>query len=168
MVDRSATWATEASSGYEEKILSPGLKINVELDPATVGGEIEGHLLASLGGHAAQGDRARFGVIARDEDARLLGGLIGSTSYGWLLVKMLWVTEAARGCGLGSRMMEKAEDEALSRGCHGAWLDTSSDRARGFYERLDYEPFGILENMDDEPPEGHRRFFMRKRLTRQH
>jgi GNAT superfamily N-acetyltransferase len=165
VVDRSATWATEASSGYEEKILSPGLKINVELDPATVGGEIEGHLLASLGGHAAQGDRARFGVIARDEDARLLGGLIGSTSYGWLLIKMLWVAEAARGQGLGTRLMKTAEATALARGCHGAWLDTSGLRAAAFYCSLGYRPFGTLENRRGEQPEGHRRFFLCKRLN---
>ena len=149
-------------------VRSPDIAITLEPDLGDLAAEIERNLLASLAASASKGGYAPLALAARDRDGTLLGGLVGSTSYGWLLVKMLWVTEAARGCGLGARMMEKAEDEALSRGCHGAWLDTSSDRARGFYERLGYEPFGALENKDGEPPEGHRRFFMRKRLTRQH
>ena len=141
--------------------------ITLASNPGDLAAAIECNLLASLAASAPQGGYAPLALAARDRDGTLLGGLVGSTSYGWLLIKMLWVMESARGGGLGARMMEMAEDDALSRGCHGAWLDTSSDRARGFYERLGYEPFGILENKDGESPEGHRRFFMRKRLTRQ-
>jgi GNAT superfamily N-acetyltransferase len=148
-------------------VRNPDVTITLASNPGDLVVAIERNLLASLAAAAPQSGYAPLALVARGRDGTLLGGLVGSTSYGWLLIKMLWVTEAARGCGLGTRMMEIAEDAALSRGCHGAWLDTSSDRARGFYERLGYEPFGILENMDDEPPEGHRRFFMHKRLTRQ-
>jgi GNAT superfamily N-acetyltransferase len=40
----------------------------------------------------------------------------------------------------------KAEQEALSRGCHSAWLDTFEFQARGFYERMGYECFGALSD----------------------
>jgi GNAT superfamily N-acetyltransferase len=140
------------------------LRISLEPSPATVAGEIERRLLASLGHGAEPGDYAELGVIARDENGSLVSGLIGSTSHGWLLVKMLWVAEAVRGRGLGSRLMASAETAALARGCHGAWLDTSSARAETFYRKRGYRPFGMLENRQGEQPEGHRRFFLCKRL----
>jgi predicted N-acetyltransferase YhbS len=95
----------------------------------------------------------------------LIGGLVGSTSYGWLLVKMLWVAEGERGRGQGTRLMAQAEAAARLRGCHGAWLDTSSARAERFYARLGYAPFGALRNEVGEHPQGHRRAFLAKRLT---
>jgi hypothetical protein len=41
-------------------------------------------------------------------------------------------------------MLLQAEQEAKARGCRGAWLDTYSFQARGFYERLGYAVFGAL------------------------
>ena len=88
------------------------------------------------------------------------GGLSGNISYGWLFIDTLWVAEEARSQGQGRGLMLAAEEEAESRGCHRAWLDTFSFQARAFYEKLGYAVFGELE---DYPP-GHRRFFMRKAL----
>jgi GNAT superfamily N-acetyltransferase len=82
----------------------------------------------------------------------MIGGLIGSTSYGWLLVKMLWVAEELRGHGLETQLMVEAEAAAWSRGCHGAWLDTSNGRAERFDIRLGYKLFGVLPNRSGEEP----------------
>jgi hypothetical protein len=60
--------------------------------------------------------------------------------------------------------MRLAEEEVLSRGCHGAWLDTSSQRARNFDAKLGYEIFGTLENREGEKPQGHARSFLYKRF----
>lgn len=46
-------------------------------------------------------------------------------------------------------MLLQAEQEAIARGCRGAWLDTYSFQARGFYERLGYAVFGILDHDGD-------------------
>ena len=43
--------------------------------------------------------------------------------------------------------MNDAEREAIRRGCRGAWLDTYSFQARGFYERLGYTIFGTIDNI---------------------
>jgi GNAT superfamily N-acetyltransferase len=59
---------------------------------------------------------------------------------------MLWVDGVVRGLGLRTQLMVTAETVALSRGCHGAWLDTSSARAEAFYRKLGYRAFGTLEN----------------------
>jgi len=141
------------------------IRLTVEADPDAFAEEIEARLLASLRQNIPASDYAPFGIVARNAEGVILGGLIGGTSYGWLLVKMMWVAGDARGQGLGTRIMNLAEDVVRRRGCHGAWLDTSSRRARRFYEKLGYEAFGILENRDGERPAGHARFFLSKRFS---
>ncbi len=127
--------------------------------------EIEARLTDALRANTPPSDVAPLTAVARDRTGKLIAGLTGTTAYGWLLVKALWVVESERGRGLGARMMAVAEAQAAARGCHHAWLDTSSARAEDFYRRLGYEPFGALQNGDADFPRSHRRAFMAKRLT---
>lgn len=98
-------------------------------------------------------------TLVRDADV-IQGGLWGTTYWGWLQVEMLFVPEALRGQGLGGRLLALAEEEAVRRGCHGAWLETMSFLDPGFYERRGYRIFATLEDY----PLGHRRLFLRRRL----
>jgi predicted N-acetyltransferase YhbS len=142
--------------------------INITLEEDSSGvlaDEVERRLLDALRQNLPPSDGKPLTLVARDLQGGMTGGLVGSTSYGWLLVTMLWVAEALRGQGLGARLMAEAETIARSRGCHGAWLDTSSARAERFYTRLGYEPFAVLMNGPGEQPQGHRRAFLAKRLT---
>jgi len=141
------------------------IRITAEFNPESFEGEIETRLLASLRRNVPASDYASFGILARNRDGEIVGGLVGGTSYGWLLIKMLWVADDVRNLGLGTRIMRLAEETALRQGCHGAWLDTSSARARAFYEKLGYGVFGLLENREGEQPQGHARFFLYKRLS---
>ena len=100
-------------------------------------------------------------VELRNADDAVVGGLWGATAYGWLFVQLLAVPEEFRGGGVGRRLMIAAEEEAVKRGCHSAWLDTFEFQSRGFYERLGYSCFATLP----EYPKGYSRYFMRKQLT---
>jgi GNAT superfamily N-acetyltransferase len=111
--------------------------------------------------HAGPSDWRALAVLARDPaTGRTLGGLCGGSYAGWLFVELLWLPEALRHGGVGTRLMRAAEAEAARRGCLGVWLDTYSFQARGFYEKLGYALFGTL---DDCPP-GFQRFYLFKRL----
>ena len=99
-------------------------------------------------------------VLARDQQAALVAGAVGTTSWNWLHIGLLWVSESLRHTGLGSRLISEIEHAAAQRGCTRAHLDTFSYQARPFYERHGYRVFGTLE---DYPP-GHQRFFMEKEL----
>lgn len=105
-------------------------------------------------------DERDLTVVIREGD-RMLGGLLGRTVQGWLYIGELAVAEELRGQGYGRKLVEEAERLALERGCHGAWLNTHSFQAPGFYEKLGYQRFGTL---DDFPP-GEQRLFYRKRLA---
>jgi GNAT superfamily N-acetyltransferase len=106
-------------------------------------------------------ERETLAVLIRDpDDDVVLGGLWGRTAWGWLTIEILFVPEPLRGSGLARALIDRAEAEAVRRGCHSAWLDTLNEEALPFYARLGYSPFGVLE---DHPP-GRSRTFLRKSL----
>lgn len=125
---------------------------------------IEAELLKSLRAGAPQAMNAGFVLAARDAGYTLQGGLTAATSYGWLLIKTLWVRAECRRRGVGRSLMREAEERGRALGCHGAWLDTSSAAAMRFYETLGYEPFGVLTNAGDQHPHPHSRWFMKRAL----
>lgn len=147
-------------------MINPALvNITLEEDPnGALADEVERKLLHALRQNVPPSDGKPLTLVARDLQGGMTGAFVGSTSYGWLLVKMLWVAEALRGQGLGARLMDEAETIARLCGCHGAWLDTSSAKAERFYTRLGYERFGVLTNGPGDQPQGHRRAFLAKRL----
>jgi GNAT superfamily N-acetyltransferase len=101
-------------------------------------------------------------VLMRDDTGVVVGGLWGQTSYEWLFTQMLVVPNHLRGQGIGTKVVQIAEQEALERGCKGAWVDTFEFQARTFYELMGYVCFGEIPNH----PFGFSRFFMKKEFTR--
>jgi ribosomal protein S18 acetylase RimI-like enzyme len=99
-------------------------------------------------------------LIEDPASGEVMGRLWGRTSWKWLTIETLFVPEGYRALGLGSEVMRQAEQEAVKRGCIGAWVDTHSYQAPGFYKRLGYCRFGEIS---DYPP-GHSRFFFQQRF----
>ncbi len=99
-------------------------------------------------------------LVAKDCSGELIGGVKGYTHWDWLFVSHLWVCEASRGSGLGTALVNRAEDLARKRNCKHAWLDTFSFQAREFYVKCGYQEFAKLENF----PPGYSRHFLRKKL----
>ncbi|HEY0291744.1 MAG TPA: GNAT family N-acetyltransferase [Hansschlegelia sp.] len=80
-------------------------------------------------------------VVARDAQGAVIGGLHGVVQWTWLYVNWLWVEDAARGAGLGSALLRRAERAAAEKGCVNAFLYTLSFQAPDFYRRQGYEVF---------------------------
>jgi GNAT superfamily N-acetyltransferase len=128
-------------------------------DPAAVQQVWDG--LAAYNLNFTQPDEhRRLDLFLRDENQALVGGLLGGTYWGWLHVDILWLAEAVRGLGYGTLLMKSAEEEALHRGCRHAHLDTHDFQALGFYQKLGYSVYCVL---DDLPP-GHKRYSVKKDL----
>jgi GNAT superfamily N-acetyltransferase len=98
--------------------------------------------------------------VIHDPDAAIVGGVIAVVYWDWLYVDLMWLKEALRGQGYGSRLLTMAEEAARERGAKHAYLDTFSFQAPGFYEKRGYEVFGELKDF----PQGHQRYFMTKEL----
>lgn len=101
-----------------------------------------------------------FAVLARDASGNVQGGIRARAFWGYLCIELLWLSDAARGVGVGTRLVERAEAFALQHGFTRARVETTSFQARPFYERLGYEVYGVL----DECPVGHTTYFMKKQL----
>jgi GNAT superfamily N-acetyltransferase len=112
-------------------------------------------------GHVEPGSTGPLAVLLKDERDSTVGGLWGSTLFGWLRIELLFVPEGHRGGKLGSAIMQRAETLATARGCIGASLDTYSFQARGFYEKLGYDLVGTIADC----PPGGARHFLQKRFS---
>ncbi|PHM45113.1 hypothetical protein Xmau_01321 [Xenorhabdus mauleonii] len=97
-----------------------------------------------------------------DEYGRIIAGLVSRTFWESLEIQYLWVSEEYRKKGLGKQLILQAEKEALNRSCHMAYVDTYGFQAKGFYEKLGYKVYGVLEGYAHH----HTRFYLTKQFSK--
>ena len=102
-----------------------------------------------------------LGIFYEDDKHNKLAGLIGETFGNWLCIHYLFVSEDLRGQGIGSKILNAAEEEAKERGCLYSFVDTFSFQAPDFYKKHDYKEVFALE---DYPYTG-KRFYYTKVLN---
>jgi len=83
--------------------------------PGDLAGMIEAQLLNALRSALPQGHNTSFVMSAEDQDGVVVGGLVASTSYGWLLTKCLWVAQDRRGEGVLGQSLHLLKSQSL---CH--------------------------------------------------
>ena len=105
-------------------------------------------------------DYRGLNVLVRDSAGQIVGGMVGSTYWGWLSIAYFWIHRSWRGKGLGTAILRNAEEEAIRRGCYSAQVATFSFQSPEFYKANGYESFATMEDL----PFGHRQYFFRKRL----
>lgn len=103
-----------------------------------------------------------LGVWLRDGEGVLQGGLIARQQGVWLSIEYLWVSEQQRGKGLGSELMQRAEQEAITLGCHYVLVDTASFQAPPFYQKMGYQ---LQMTLPDYPMPGMQRHYFSKSLS---
>jgi len=77
-----------------------------------------------------------------------------------LEIEYLFVKEELRGQGIGSKLLEQAENEAKNRNCQFAFVNTYQFQAPDFYKRHGYKEVFTLQ---DYPYTG-QRFYYQKDL----
>jgi GNAT superfamily N-acetyltransferase len=78
-----------------------------------------------------------------------------------LFIDVFILPESLRGTGLGSQLLQMAEEEGRRRGCHTALLHTNTFQAPAFYKMHGWREFGTFPC---DPP-GCDRIFFTKDLT---
>lgn len=106
-------------------------------------------------------DNQDFAALVMNTDGCAVGGLIASSRWGGFHIEMIALPRALRGRGIGSKLLDLAEQEARRRNCHHMLLDTQAFQAKPFYERHGFEVFGQIEG----PAPYYPRFFMQKTLS---
>ncbi len=100
--------------------------------------------------------------IGVEEDGKLIAGLDACmTAFKILYVSTVFVDEAYRRKGVGSRMMREMEKRAISMGVNTIRLDTFNWQGKEFYEALGYQCVGHYENAED----GYSEYFFLKRVN---
>lgn len=107
-------------------------------------------------------DGRDIGIFIRDALGELEAGLWGFTWGGCMRIEYLWVSEALRGKGVGTRLLHAAQEEARRRGCLQVLLDTHTFQAPGFYAKHGYETFATVADY----PRGWGQDYLRLRLDR--
>ena len=139
----TAITLTDAPDDAEEAVITDGLRAYNE----------------AQAGHS---DSRALAVLVPDPATKkVVGGLLGRTSFGLLRVDRFFLPADLRRGRLGSRILAMAEEEGRRRGCTRAVLSTLHFQAPGFYLKQGWE---VAARIECEPP-GHTRFYMTKKLS---
>lgn len=141
------------------------MEIEVTTEPSTADLESISQGIQAFNRHTMPGipevaEDLKFAVFARNADGKIVGGIRAKAFWGYLCIELLWLDEAARGRGIGARLMLDAEAFALQHGFTRSRVETTSFQAKPFYEKLGYEVYGVL----DDCPEGHTSYYLKKQL----
>jgi GNAT superfamily N-acetyltransferase len=90
------------------------------------------------GRRLASGGNAQPLACLLRRDGNVIAGGLGRTEYRRLFVSSVWVTESLRGQGIGSEIISRMEQEAFSRNCQDALIETLLEPNVRLYQRLGY------------------------------
>ena len=99
-------------------------------------------------------------IVEYDDSGNVIAGILGGTYWGWMHIDILWVDEQFRKQGIGSKLLQAAEDEARRRGAHSVHVDTMSWQAPDFYKKHGYK---IISELND-IPKGNKKYHLIKQV----
>ncbi len=124
---------------------APGLTVSVEERPNNADILVlEQGLFEFESERLGPPQHVQMALFLRDGDGKVMGGIDAHFMWCRLFVKTMWIDARLRGLGHGGRLLALAEKEAQARSCLGVWLTALGERARGFYEKLDYRTVGEI------------------------
>ncbi len=110
--------------------------------------------------HVPNGTYEELNLVLKNDNDEVVAGLNGVMRWNWLDIDFLWVSDDARGQGLGRRLLEEAERFAQVKECTFIKLNTFSFQAPEFYKKFGYEVIAIIDNA----PTGYKHYFYKKDL----
>ena len=110
-------------------------------------------------GLPAESEDQIFMLNVYDDKQHYIGGILANCYWDGLEIDTLWISPSHRGNGLGTKLLQHAEQYALNNGSVIAFLRTVD--AKQFYEKSGYAVYGILEDR----PIGTFLYHMKKRLN---
>jgi len=110
------------------------------------------------------GEVDNFVIYAKDESAKIIGGLSGYVVKNSLgsraTIDLVWVEESHRHQGIGTELFKNAETLAREKNCRHIQLFTWEYQAVDFYKKLGFECVGVIPEWID----NYDAVFFRKKL----
>lgn len=104
--------------------------------------------------------REKVACFVKSDQGHVVAGVLGEINWNWLHVQGLWVDEAVRNDGWGSKLLSALEQYALDHDTERVRVETTTFQALDFYLKAGYSVFGELPDM----PIGHTSYFLQKQL----
>lgn len=95
-----------------------------------------------------------IGIVAKSDVDEFMGGLYGYMIQGRFSLEELVVDKNFRGMGVGKRLLEHLEALLQSRDVPSIYLGTWDFQAPGFYEKMGYQLFARLPEIEGFPSKG--------------
>lgn len=96
----------------------------------------------------------------KDQEGKIIAGLLGECCWNWVEVHILWVDLAYRKHGFGSQLLTEIERIAREKECTFIKLNTFSFQAPGFYKKHGYQQMAVI----DDAPRGFKHYYFKKDL----
>jgi ribosomal protein S18 acetylase RimI-like enzyme len=141
-------------------VVSKKYRIEVGTDPQQIIQLLEDKIYEynSAKTHIADGNL--FSRVVRGENDEIIAGIAGWTWAGICEITQLWVDEKVRKDGLGKMLLEAAEVETKSKGCHTIMVRSFSFQAPHFYERYGFKTEHIITDF----PKAYDYYILSKRI----
>ena len=89
--------------------------------------------------HLETRDERRYAAFSSGEGGARDGGIVFTEFGNWLEIDYLWVDEAQRRRGIGSRLLHAALSQGRDHGCTHAFTNTYSFQALPFYRKIGFD-----------------------------
>jgi ribosomal protein S18 acetylase RimI-like enzyme len=123
------------------------METRIEFNPSPKEIELLGKKLFELNREKISGYSYKPFIIKWvDDSGSIKAGIHCQIGGDWLYIESLWVENNFRHRGVGKQLVDQAEQIARQNKCFGVYLYTYSFQSPGFYEKLGYSIFGVLEN----------------------
>jgi len=99
-------------------------------------------------------------LVLKDQVGQVVGGLDAFTTIRNMVLEAVWIDERFRGRGHGRRLLLEAERIAKEAGCSAVSAHCLSFQSPGFFHRLGYTTYGVVDVAVD----GHTEDLLIKRL----
>ena len=99
-------------------------------------------------------------LVIKNDDGRVIGGLIGYTVLGTMNIGELWVDEEFRNQGYGKDLLMTAEELAKEQGCFAGQTACFTFQGLDFLKNQGYNSYGCLDGY----PKGVKEYLLIKRF----
>ncbi len=99
-------------------------------------------------------------LVVKDGAGQVVGGLLAWTTIRNMILDDLWLDDAYRGRGLGTKLLLEAERIARNAGCLACQTYSFDFQAPGFFRKLGYQSYGVSDGY----PHGVTEHYFIKRL----